>query len=317
MNEELKKFLYALLKSAFGMEETDAATLFNAEGIPEATALPALLTKDASRIKALKDQIVTASETGYSKAKLEVLSKLENELKTKHGITSDKKGIELVEEIITAVAQKKSGSAVPTEAEIKAHPVYQALQLAKDNEITQIKSDMQVKIDAAVADSKKKATFDDVGRIALDQLEEMGAIESEDPKIKAFHRKTFLKELEQFTYDLPDGADPIVKKGTELHQDEHGHTIPFRKHVEAIAGNIYHFQAAEERSSGGRGAAGAGNAGAKSKIVVKKPKTTAEFQTTLDTIEGANIPAEEKLKLKSEANKLYKQAKEEAGGKLA
>lgn len=291
------------------MEETDASKLFTEEGTPVDGALETLKQKDVDRIKVFADAKTAAHEKGYSKAKGEVLATLESDLKGKHNVTSDKKGIELVEEIISIVSQKKSGSADPTDDQIKRHPLFIALQLDKDKEVKAVKTEMQKKIDDAENNFRKKATFDTVKEKAIAELEELGAIESDVPSIRDYHRGVMLRELEQYEYENMDTDSPIIKKGGELLTDDHSKTISFKELLANTAKKMYKFQAAEDRSSGGDNPKSKGQV---SKIVIKKPKTEAEFQATLEQIENSTtLKAEDKLKHKIELNKLYKQAKDE------
>lgn len=308
MNEQLKIFLLAFLKATLGMDETEASKLFKEDdGSPVDGALEILKSKDVERIKVLKDASTTAHDKGYSKAKGEVLTQLEADLKTKHGITSEKKGIELVEEIISIAAQKKAESPDPTDDQIKRHPLYQTLKLDSEKELNKVKKEMQDKIDEAENNSRKKAAFETVKRKALVELEEMGAIEAEDATIRDYHRNNLLRELEAYEYENAESDSPIVKKNGELVTDDHSKTISFKELVGGFAKKMYTFKAAEERSSGGDGGKSKGKPG--SKVVIKKPKTQAEFQATLDQIEGSTMKEEEKLASKIELNKLYKEAK--------
>lgn len=309
MNEELKKFLLAYLKATLGMEEAEASKLFKDEGSPVDNALEILKQRDVDRIKTLKDAATTAHEKGYSKAKGEVLTQLETDLKTKHGITSEKKGIELVEEVISVAAQKKAGSPDPTDDQIKRHPLYQSLKLDSDAELKKVKKEMQDKIDEAENNSRKKAAFETIKRKALIELEELGAIEAEDATIREYHRNNLLRELEGYEYGNAESDSPIVKKNGELVTDDHSKPVSFKELVGGFAKKMYTFKAAEERSSGGDGGKNKSKSG--SKVVIKKPKTDAEFTATLEQIEGSIMKEEEKLASKIELNRLYKEAKKE------
>lgn len=306
MNEQLKIFLIAFLKVTLGMEETEASKLFKDDGAPVDGALEILKAKDVERVKVLKDASTAAHDKGYSKAKGEVLAQLEADLKSKHSITSDKKGIDLVEEIISIVSQKNAGSPDPTEDQIKRHPLYQQLKLESDAELKKVKKEMQDKIDEAENNSRKKAEFESIKSKALIELEEMGAIESDVPEVREYHRGNLIRELEKFEYDNAETDSPIIKKNGELHTDDHSRTISFKELVGGIAKKMYVFKAAEERSSGGP--AGTGKKPG-SKVVVKKPKTQTEFQDTLEQIESSNMKHDEKLAAKLELNRLFKEAK--------
>ncbi len=307
MNEQLKLFLIAFLKATLGMDETEASKLFKDDGTPVDGALDILKGKDVERVKVLKDASTAAHDKGYSKAKGEVLAQLEADLKTKHSITSEKKGIDLVEEIISIAAQKKAGSPEPTDDQIKRHPLYQTLKLESDAELKKVKKEMQDKIDEAENNSRKKAAFEAVKRKALIELEELGAIESDVPAVREYHRGNLLRELESFEYENAETDSPIIKKNGELVTDDHSKTITFKELVSGFASKMYTFKAAEERSSGGDGGKNKGKPG--SKVVIKKPKSQAEFQETLAQIEGSTMKDEEKLSSKVELNRLYKEAK--------
>ena len=88
------KIITGLLSKAYKFDDGKIAELLKeADGVNEESIISSLLTEDAARVTILKTP--KSGETyndGYAKAKKEVLTDLENQIKTAHGIQSDKKG---------------------------------------------------------------------------------------------------------------------------------------------------------------------------------------------------------------------------------
>ena len=92
--EILKKTFTGLLSTAYGMDETAVASLFNEDGSDLKTdAFDILKAKDQDRVTSLKGESKTKFDDGYKKGQSESLTKLENDIKGKFGAQSDKKGI--------------------------------------------------------------------------------------------------------------------------------------------------------------------------------------------------------------------------------
>lgn len=314
MNELLKKFLLAYLKTTLGMDETEASKLFKEDGTPDEGALKKITDLDANRVATLSSKVTESFDNGYKKAQYEVLSKFEGDVKAKYKFEGDKKGIELVDEIITA-ANKAAGKE-PNEDQVKRHPAYQKLLLEKDQEITDKTKKLQEDFDTFKSTISKREAFAKVKELALTQLEELNPVLSDNPTRAANQKQVFIRELENLEYEFTEDGKEIkaLKKDGKILQNAHGHVIQFKDFVKQTAEGYYDFKAAADRSSGGGGAgAGAGGgAGAGATMNLKKPANSNEYVASMKAInENKNLAEADKFKHKDELTKLWEVAKSE------
>src|SRR5690606_3916701 len=101
-----KEVLTGLLSTVYQIDETGVAELYNSDGTElNEDALSKILERDAQRIAAVKPDTKKYFDDGYKKGQSESLSKFEREVLTKYGIKPEKKGIELIEDIVAQYKQ--------------------------------------------------------------------------------------------------------------------------------------------------------------------------------------------------------------------
>src|SRR6478736_2638624 len=106
MKADEKKLLIEFFGKTLNLTAEDVAPIFETKGDDEelkSDALSVLLKHDAARVTKLKGDVATIEkdqfDKGYKKAEAVVLQKLEKDVKEKFGVSSDKQGLELFEEI--------------------------------------------------------------------------------------------------------------------------------------------------------------------------------------------------------------------------
>ena len=160
----MKTIITGLLSKAYNQDTGKIAELLK-NGVElseeeQQEVLNQILEIDSARVENIKKGISTKEfiEQGYNKAKGEVLSKFEQSLKDKFGIESNKTGSELIEDIVSAKAEK-GGSGELTEDNIKRSKVYQDLQAKLNTDVETTKSTLQKQIDDLQNGYKKEKTF--------------------------------------------------------------------------------------------------------------------------------------------------------------
>lgn len=241
-----KEVLNGLLSTAYQMDETGVASLYNEDGSElKKEALQVLLDKDAQRIQGLKPDTKKFFDDGYKKAQSETLSKFEKELAEKYKLKSEKKGIELIDDLVSQYV-KEGGT---DEEKIKKSKPYldaiEALQKEKDELLNQKNQEFenfkkQVEQDRA---------FNQVSSEALVIFENLKPILPEDAAKATNLKKIFVEELKQYKYEMREGAIIILDKDGNDATDTHGHRIKFDSLVRLTAEKYFEFYQADGKEA--------------------------------------------------------------------
>lgn len=297
--DKLKELLVSFLSKTLSIDSTGVAELFESDGTTlKPTALQALLDKDIERVSTLTQG---KFDEGVKKATKDVLTAFEREVKTKFGLSIDKKGLELIEAVVEA--KSKKGDA-PTEEQIKTSRTYLDLSEGVDRRIADAVAAEQKKHDDYKATVERGNVISKVKEKALTILDSLKPILSTDP-IKAQNQKNFfLGVIESGNYRIE--GDRIIllnPDGTTEKVDAHNKRIDFEAFAKTTAEGYYDFQAADQRGGAGAGAGGAGGAGAGG---TKTPKTVEEYSSMMS--EAGNDATK-----RAEVTKLWLESQETAG----
>lgn len=288
-----KEFINAILSKTLNMDETAVASLYNEDGTIKDESTSTILTLDVERIKAAKPSGAGDFDKGYQKAQSEILTKKDKELMDKFGIKSDKKGVELVNEIISEQV-KKSGVDLNDEA-VKKHPLFISTvdRLTKDKEdaitaesgkLTQFQTEL-----------KRKETFNFVANKALSYFNSLDPILYNDSTKAENQRSILIEKLEGFyEYDI-QGEKIIVLKDGKILEDEHGNRIPFEKVVKQVSDKYFEYHVTTPKASPGNGKAQPNGTSVKSTL--EAPKSQQHF---IETIANSKIPIAERVAYESE-----------------
>lgn len=244
----LKEVLSPILVK-MGIEEGKVSALFNAEGTeltPEASNT--LLQHDATRIAKVKTDSKTEGFTqGHNKGLSEGAEKMETLVKEKYGVTSDKKGIDLVDEIVTAKA------APPTleEDKVKTHPAYIAMKDDLTKKAKDVETQWKTKYEDRDKDLAKQNTFAKVKAKADAVLEELNPILPEDKNKAATQKELLYAKLLEMEYasNENNAEDFIITKEGKVVEDAHGTRRDLKSIVTDIAGGIWDFAEGKKKSS--------------------------------------------------------------------
>ena len=306
---DLQKMIFAFLSATLKLDATAAASLLNEDGSPKPEALQTLLDKDAARVAAFTAKQTEHFNNGFAKAKSEVLGAFETDLKSKLKVTSDKKGLELVDEIIEQIKEaNKKGDITPDD--IMRSQTYKDLQTKAEADIKKATDELSQKLAAQETQQKKKETFETVKAKAKAALEAMKPILSTDPAKAANQMEWFFNELAQYEYEIKaDGSITPMKDG-KLVQNAQGYTRPMDDIAKEIAEKYYDFNAADPRGTPpGKGSDPAG-AGAGAKVQLIKPTSRQNYVDQVNAIRNNQVlTQEDKTKNLIELDKLNDDAK--------
>ena len=300
----MKTIITGLLSKAYNQDTGKIAELLK-NGVElseeeQQEVLNEILEIDSARVENIKKGISTKEfiEQGYNKAKGEVLSKFEQTLKEKFGIESNKTGSELIEDIVSAKAEK-GGSGELTEDAIKRSKVYQDLQTKLNTDVETTKSTLQKQIDDLQNGYKKEKTFSEIERKALSIFTGLNPILPQTKAVADNQIKNFVNSLKGFTFDVQDDRIVVMDKDGKVVEDNHGNSRSFEDIVKETASSQFEFKA----NNGGSGTGNENGSGSGSGFSGTKPKTFEDLEKITN---DPNIKNEDKLIMIDEFEKAQK-----------
>ena len=300
----MKTIITGLLSKAYNQDTGKIAELLK-NGVElseeeQQEVLNQILEIDSARVENIKKGISTKEfiEQGYNKAKGEVLSKFEQTLKEKFGIESNKTGSELIEDIVSAKAEK-GGSGELTEDAIKRSKVYQDLQTKLNTDVETTKSTLQKQIDDLQNGYKNEKTFSEIERKALSIFTGLNPILPQTKAVADNQIKNFVNSLKGFTFDVQDDRIVVMDKDGKVVEDNHGNSRSFEDIVKETASSQFEFKA----NNGGSGTGNENGSGSGSGFSGTKPKTFEDLEKITN---DPNIKNEDKLIMIDEFEKAQK-----------
>jgi len=241
-----KEVLTGLLSTVYQIDETGVAELYNSDGTElNEDALQKILEKDAQRIAANKPDTKKYFDDGYKKGQSESLSKFERDVLTKYGIKSEKKGIELIEDI---VAQYRQDNPDDPEKIKKSKFYLDAIeQLNKD------KADFEKQKNDEFENFKKQVEreklFGNVSEKALVIFESMKPILPTDAQKSANLKKIFINDLAGVNYEVREGNIVLLNEDNSDMTDSHGNRIKFESFVKSTAEKYFEFEVSDPKDA--------------------------------------------------------------------
>lgn len=299
MTKEEIKFVSDLVVTTLGIPATEVASLLfeikeDETGDVKPTALQSLFDKSAVRVATFKEAETKAHDKGYNKAKAESISKFENDLKEKFGVTSEKQGIELIELVVSEKLKTQGGEL--DEQKIKRSTEY----LTMVDRLTKEKNDAVIaetnKFKELQDSLQKESTFKTISEQANAWLDEMNPIlptgKTADGKSRAeIQRANFLKMISsEYGFEIKDGKTLVTDKDGKILEDKHGNMVDFKEIVKSKASELWDFQEGQARAgTGNKNDGDAGAEGVKKAYTGAKPKDEAEF---VALVQKAKTPEE-------------------------
>lgn len=249
-----KEIITGLLSRAYKIDDGKIAELLDGENKTAEDVLKSILEIDTQRVEKLKavgGDKMTFQER-YAKTKKEVLESLETQLKDDYKIETDKTGLDLIAEIVNVNLKANGKTGEVNEDDVKKHPTYQTMVRDYKKTLAEKETEFNTKIAEIETNQKKVSTLAAIKDKANNILENLKPIITQNPKVAATIKNTFLNELSGFDYEMQDDGSVIVTKDGKAIDDAHGHAKGFDEIVKSIAENYFDFQ-------GNNGGANAGN----------------------------------------------------------
>lgn len=211
--------------------------------------LQELLASDTTRIGKIKDGVDTtpAFQKGYDKAKSEVLTNKEKELREKYNIEDTKLKLD---DLLVNIIAKNSEDVLP-EDKVKMHPLYLSLEKSKLQDIEALEATHAT----ALADLKKAQdndkTLGQVNNLVLGYFNALKPILSEDATKAENARKDFVSKFSSYEYQPQEEGDPIIIKDGKRLEDAHGNPMTLKSLVTSAAESQYDFEVQSPRGAAG------------------------------------------------------------------
>lgn len=240
------KALRAFLSKVLKMTDGDIDAILDASEATEETVLTALLEKDKDRVALLtKSKPGQTFQDGYKKAKAEVLTAFEKEVREKYGVDDETlTGVELVAKVIETEAAEAGKKVAITDDVIKKHPLYLRLEKESKKALTDKETEWKGKLEAKEKEFKKAESFGSISTSALDLLMELNPVLSTNPKVAATQQADFLREFKEMDWEKQtDGSFIAIDAEGKRLEDAHGHPITLEDLVKQKAENRFDFKA--------------------------------------------------------------------------
>ena len=297
----MKTIITGLLSKAYNQDTGKIAELLkNGEELSEeqqTEILNKILELDTQRVENIKKSVSTKEfiEQGYNKAKKEVLTKFEDELKAKFGIESDKTGQDLVDFIVSEKAEKGGSGEGLTEDAIKRSKFYQDLESKSKKELNELKTTYEKQIADINNGHNYEKTFSEVSQKALTIFNGLNPILPQSKTVADNQVKIFVDSLKGFKFEKQDDRIVVMDSEGKVVQDGHGNSRSFEDIVKEQASGLFEFKANNGGSGSGNGGQGQGGSG--SSYAGNVPKTFEELEkvmsdTSISIEDRSNIMAE-------------------------
>lgn len=304
---DYKKILTGVLAKTLNIGDGEAAELIkDGENITEETITSSILDKDKERVKVLTNSKKEEHfQDGYKKAKKEERAKLEEEVKAEFGIESDKTGIDLIKDVVTAQSKSDGGKEGVTDEDIMKSKPYQDLLKTKKDELATQKTEFENQINTLKSEQMAEKNFAFVGKTAIEKLAGLNPVVSGNAEIASNIQNLFIKSITD-KYDIveKDGKTEVLGKDGKVAIDAHGNPLNYDELVKSHATKFYEFKANNGGSNAGNsgegGSGGSGSGGAGYPANVQKPKTLEELNKLLN---DESISAADRVTISETYNK--------------
>lgn len=280
------------MSKAYKLDDGTIGEILNAENADEKSVISKILELDTQRVEKLKTSGGKDGtfQDGYAKAKKEVLSDFEKQLKETFEIESEKTGLDLITEILTAKTSEAGKKGQLTDDDVKKHPVYQAAEKAFKKQLTDKETEFKTKLSEVESAAKKAQTFSSVKDNALAILEGLNPIYAKNPKVATTIKNQFLNELQGFDFERQADGSWLVTKDGKVVEDGHGHSKSFEDIIKETSESYFEFQ----ENNGGQNAGNENkDNGSGGNVTVPKFKNQAEADAYAA---NESIPLEQRIK---------------------
>lgn len=253
-----REVLQGLLTQAYGLSEEGVASLYNEEKtelLPD--AYEKILESDRVRISKFKADEKKIREESYGRAKREVMSDYEKQIREKYQLQSDKQGVELIDDLVESYRSQGGGGDLTDEQIKKSKLFLDYVENTKKEYQTKLdeKENELVKFKAEVAEKETWYTAKEAANAILESLK---PILPEDATKANQWKNIYLNELRSLKREMRDGKIILLDEDGKDLQDGHGNRISFEAKAKEIAEKYFEFAEGNQRGNpnGGNGGGG-------------------------------------------------------------
>ena len=289
---DIQKVVTGFLSKTLKIDDGKLGEILNAENATNESVLNSLLELDTQRVEKLKTSGGKDGtfQDGYAKAKKEDRQLFEKEIKEAFEVESDKTGLDLITEILTAKTSEAGKKGQLTDDDVKKHPIYQAAEKAFKKQLSDKETEYKTKLSEVESAAKKAQTFSSVKDNALAILEGLNPIYAKNPKVATTIKNQFLNELQGFEFERQADGSWLVTKDGKVVEDGHGHSKSFEDIIKETSESYFEFQ----ENNGGQNAGNENkDNGSGGNVTVPKFKNQAEADAYAA---NESIPLEQRIK---------------------
>lgn len=214
-----------------------------------------LIEKKISKVKGAVDEKKLRDE-GYSRAKKEVMTNFENEIKEHYELETEKTGTELIEDLVNKF---KVDDSKLTPDKIKLSDTYRARERELRKEIKDLQSQFESEKETILSDFKKKETWSNVSREIGKRLDEVNPVLPKNPKAASNLKELFINSFADYEWQVDSEGKPFPTKEGKRVEDNLGNEIDFDVLISGRIPEYFDIQVQDKK--GGAGNTGGGQSG--------------------------------------------------------
>lgn len=301
----MKDLLLKYLVTTLGLTAAAASELVTDEKVESGDLLKEITSLHAKKVA---DDRTENFNQGEQKARKEVLTKFEDDLRTEFGIDSKKKGLDLVKEVVTAKTPDPAKPDSISEDVVKKHPAFLKREKELQDSLDLSKKETEDKVKEVENGYAKKETFKTVSEIGLTEFDKLNPVLSADSGKAAKQKNLLTKALQDSGYDFEIQKDKsvlLMKEGKRA-EDAHGNPIKYADFIKQTADDLgFDFKVATDRTSagGGNGTGGKANEGNGNEALKFTGKMPTNDDEYIKIITDNTIPVDARNEVEAFYNK--------------
>lgn len=260
----------------------DGKTLTDELNTDAKDKISAALSEHIAKVKGSVDTKKIADDQ-YKRGKVEALDTLERAIREKFGVQSEKRGVELIDEIVATVAKSDL-----EDDKIKRSPLYLQLETRLSNDIQALTTKYEAEKADIEKGFKRKETLTEVRQKALGRLEVLQPVPYGTPEVFQTIKGAFAREFEAYDYEPGENGSFIAVKDGKRLENKFGHAITFDELVDSIVPRYFVLP-----QQGAKGNAGNATQTNGSTYAGSVPKSIEDFSAAYNALP----PGEQRTKL--------------------
>lgn len=281
----MDEFLIMVLIASLGVTEAEAKAIIAGDNVTNGEAKKAFNTKHTAKVAATKEE---AKTEGYDKAKGETLTKFEADLKEKYGVKSNKKGLDLVAEVISDKTPDPAKLDSISPDTIKKSKTYLDREKELTDKVTAAEAATETKVKEVESKFAKAETDRTVSSLGVAGFKKLNPVLSADATKAAKQEALFTKNLlgKGYDFEVRDNGAILIKHGEGENkgkrvEDAHGNPLKFEDLIKETSDDLgFDYKVSTPRSGlGGKG----GNGKKEGEVTGKEGEETPKYAGKMPT----------------------------------